>query len=181
MKHLVFVVKSFLQQLENFFSRSPQKSLPTYCKTASHLNSEVRYYESSKNKKQELFSLSTSSWSAFCFLIDRRFATAQKLKQHKTTHNNSPHYLRPPHPKNTPKHAHNALIYRGNLPLLRYPFRGVLRCVWSRKDRNYSKPFGPWQASNPKILHPIAVFRSVITLSTWFDSVSSFLQHFDYF
>jgi len=60
MKHLVFVVKSFLQQLENLFSPSLQKSLATYRKTASRLNSEVRYYESSKNKKQLLFLLSTS-------------------------------------------------------------------------------------------------------------------------
>ena len=150
MKHLVFVVKSFLQQLENFFSHSLQKSLPTYCKTASLLNSEVRYYESSKNKKQELFLLSTSFWSASCFPIWTLLRNRQKIKNNKTTHNNSLHYLRFPYPKNKPKYAHNALIYRGNLPLLRYPFRGVLRCVWSRKDRNYSKPIPPWQASFAK-------------------------------
>lgn len=142
MKHLVFVVKAFLQQLENFFSHPLQKFLQTHYKTTSLLSSVARYYEPLRNKKQELFSLSTSSWSAFRFLIDHRLSNRQKQK---TTHNCSPHLLRFPHP-NIPKYIHNALIYLKNLPLMRYPSWGVLRCLLSRKDRNYSKPFDPWQA-----------------------------------
>ena len=56
MKHLVFFVKAFLQQLENFFPHSlpknPFKPLQLLCSLA-------RYYESVCCKKQDLISLFT--------------------------------------------------------------------------------------------------------------------------
>lgn len=82
---------------------------------------------------------------------------------------------------NIPKYINNALIYLKNLPLLRYPSWGALRCLLSRKDRNYSKPFAPWQASSTKYFappHPFLI-RNYPKRMIWFRF--AFLRHFLFF
>lgn len=100
MKHLVFFVKAFLQQLENLFSRPLPKNP---FKPLQLLSSQARYYESVRCKKQDLISLSTS----------RRFGLLVIIS---SLQNNPPKPFAAPcayHFFTTPglsKQTHNALI-----------------------------------------------------------------------